>query len=52
MGSNPCKRLSLMGIAHPVVGPSFQVQRVYRETVLRRGCDCEEGRHVALTILL
>ena len=33
---------SLLGFAHPVVGPPFQVQGVYRETALRRGCDCEE----------
>ena len=26
MGSNPCRRLSLLGFAHPVVGPPFQVQ--------------------------
>ena len=52
MGSNPCWSLSLLGIAHPVVGPLFQVQGVYRETALRRGRDCEEGQHAALTILL
>ena len=52
MGSNSCKRLSLLGIAQPVVGPPFKVQGVYRETALRRGHDCEEGRHVTLTILL
>ena len=45
-------RIFLLGIAHPVIGPPFQVQRVYRETALRRGRDCEGGRHVALTILL
>ena len=45
-------RIFLLGIAHPVVKPPFQVQGVYRETALRRGCDCEEGQHVALTILL
>ena len=45
-------RIFLLGIAHPVMGPPFQVQGVYRETALRRGRDCEEGRHVALTILL
>ena len=27
----------------------FQVQGVYRETTLRRGSDCEGGRHVALS---
>ena len=52
MGNNPCRRLSLLVIAHPVVGPPFQVQGVYRETTLRQGRDCEEGRQVALTILL
>ena len=36
---------SLLGFAHPVMGPPFK----YRETALRRGCDCEEGRHVALS---
>ena len=29
MGSNPCRRLSLLGFAHPVVGPPFR----YRECV-------------------
>ena len=52
MRSSPCKSYSLLGFAHPVVGPPFQVQGVYRETALRRSHDCEEGRHVALTILL
>ena len=52
MGSNPCRKLSLLGIVYPVVGPPFQVQGVYRETTLRQGCDCEESRHVALRILL
>ena len=51
MGSNPCRILSLLGIAHPVARPSFKVQGVYRETALRRGRDCEEGQHVALIIL-
>ena len=31
---------------------AFQVHEVYRKTALRRCRDCEEGRHVALTILL
>ena len=29
MGSNPCRRLSLLGIAHPVKGKLFQVPKVY-----------------------
>ena len=35
--------ISLLGIAHPIAGPPFQVQGVYRETALRRGLDFEEG---------
>ena len=45
-------RIFLLGIVYPVVGPPFQVYEVYRETTLRRGRDCEEGRYVTLTILL
>ena len=45
VGSSPCKRIFLLGIAHPVVGPPFK----YRETMLLRGHDCEGGRHVALS---
>ena len=26
VGSNPCRRLSLLGFAHPVMGPPFLVQ--------------------------
>ena len=29
MGSNPCRRLSLLGIAHPVEGSLFQVPKVH-----------------------
>ena len=36
MGSNPCKKLSLLGIAHPVEGSLFQVQGVYKRTALTR----------------
>ena len=39
---------SLLGIAHPVVGPPFQVQRVYRETTLTQGRDFEGSQNVAL----
>ena len=35
MGSNPCRRLSLLGIDHPVAGPPFQ----YREFIGRRRSD-------------
>ena len=37
MGVNPCKRLSLLGIAHPVEGNLFQVQGVFGKMALTRG---------------
>ena len=37
MGSNPCRRLSLLGIAHLVEGTLFQVQGVFGKTTLIRG---------------
>ena len=37
VGSNPCRRLSLLGIAHPVEGSLFQVQRVFGMMTLIRG---------------
>ena len=48
MGSNPCRKLSLLGIAHPVEGSLFQVQGVYRRTTLTRGRVLEESRIVDL----
>ena len=37
VGSNPCRKLSLLGFAHLVEGSPFQVQGVYRRTTLTRG---------------
>ena len=34
MGSSPCGRLSLLGIAHPIVGKTFQVLEVHQEKAL------------------
>ena len=34
MGSSPCRRLSLLGIAHPIVGKTFQVLEVHQEKAL------------------
>ena len=48
MGSNPCRRLSLLGIAHPVEGSLFQVQGVYRRATLTRGPFSEESQILAL----
>ena len=31
MGSSPCRRIPLLGIAHPVVGKYFQVLEVHQE---------------------
>ena len=37
MGSNPCRIIQLLGIAHPVKGLLFQVHGVFRKTALIRG---------------
>ena len=34
MGSSLCRRLSLLGIAHPVMGKTFQVLEVHQEKAL------------------
>ena len=34
MGSSPCRRLSLLGIAHPVVGKTFKVLEIHQEKAL------------------
>ena len=52
MGSNPCRIIPLLGIAHPVEGKLFQVREVYRKTVLLRGRDYEAGQTVALIHVL
>ena len=51
VGSNPCRRLSLLGIAHPAEGSLFQVQGVYGRTTLTRGRVLEESRIVALVFI-
>ena len=48
MGSNPSRKLSLLGIAHPVEGSLFQVQGVYEMTALTKGRFSEESLIVAL----
>ena len=37
VGSNPCRKLSLLGIAHFVEGSLLQVQGVYGRTLPTRG---------------
>ena len=51
-GSNPRRKLSLLGFAHPVEGSLFQVQGVYRRMTLTRGLVLEESRVVALVFVL
>ena len=52
MGSNPCKKISLLSIAHPVMGSPFQVQGLFKKTTLLKGRDYEAGRIVALIHVL
>ena len=51
MGSNPGKKLSLLGFAHPVEGSPFQVQGVIGKAALTRGRVLEESQLVALILL-
>ena len=37
MGSNPCRKLSLLGFAHPVEGSLFQVQGAIGKAALIKG---------------
>ena len=48
MGSNPGRKLSLLGFAHPIEGSPFQVQGAIGKTTLTRGRVLEESRVVAL----
>ena len=52
MGNNPCRKLSLLGFAHPVEGSPFQVQGVIRKAALTRGRVLEESQIVALVVIL
>ena len=51
-GSDPCRKLSLLGIAHHIEGSLFQVHGVYRRMKLTRGRVLEESRIVALVFIL
>ena len=50
--SNPCRRFSLLGIAHIVEGSLFKVQGLFKKTTLFRGRFLEESRVVALMFLV
>ena len=51
MGSNPCRKLSLLGFAHPVEGSPFQVQGEIGKAAFTRGRVLEEIQIVALILL-
>ena len=51
MGSNPGKKLSLLGFAHPVKGSPFQVQGAIGKAALTRGRVLEGSRLMALAFL-
>ena len=52
MGSNPCRIILLLGIAHPVEEKLFQVQGVFGTTALTGGRFKEESRIVTLVYIL
>ena len=52
VGSNPCRKLSLLGFAHHVEGLLFQVQGVYKRAALTIGRILEESWIVALVFIL
>ena len=43
MGSSPCRRFSLLGIAHPVVGKYLKVLEVHRGMKHIQDLSCEKG---------
>ena len=51
MGSNPGRKLSLLGFAHPVEGSPFQVQGAIGKAALTRDRVLEKSRLVALILL-
>ena len=51
MRSNPGRKLSLLGFAHPVEGSPLQVQGVNGKATLTRGRVLEKSRLVALILL-
>ena len=51
VGSNPCRKLSLLSFAHPVKGSPFQVHGAIGKAALTRDYTFEESRLVALILL-
>ena len=51
MGSSPCRRLSLLGIAHPVVGKTFQVLEVHQEKARQEALVEKKVKHGLFCVL-
>ena len=51
MGSNPSRKLSLLGFAHPIEGSPFQVQGAIGKVALTKDRVLEESQLVALILL-
>ena len=51
MGSNRGRKLSLLGFAHPIEGPPFQVKGAIEKAAHTRDRVLEEIRVVALVLL-
>ena len=52
MESNSCRKIQLLGIAHPVVGKQFPVLEVYRATKLIRDLSGEGKARFGLVFVL
>ena len=52
MGNSPCRTYLYWVLAHPVMGPRFQVQDMCRQTMFLRGQHHEASRIVALIHVL
>ena len=52
VGSNPCRKIQLLGIAHLVVGKHFQVLEVCHGMKLTRDLSGEERPDLALICIL
>ena len=51
MGGSPCRILSLLGIAHPIVGKTFQVLEVHKEKALHEALVEKKVKDGLLCIL-
>ena len=52
MESSPCRRISLLGIAHPVVGKYFQVLEVHMGMKHVQELSVEKGQIMAYSCIL